>query len=406
MDLISSVAFQMSLLLAISLGGYLLAMRINQSAVMGVILVGIIFGPSVLGLITYTDFVASVAEMGAIFLLFVVGMEFKLQDIAKPKYFVIALFGVIVPWIGGYLLALLFGFQFAVALLIGTSLTATSIAITANVLREMGKLKSEVAKTIIGAAVIDDVLGLLVLSISLGAISGEISIISVLFLAIKAISFLVLGVCAGYFLISKLIIKIDNSKIARRYPEFAFIFALMVAFGYAVAAEAVGLSAIVGAFIAGVSLEGIALHQSKSYKEGTEYIYIIFASLFFVSLGVLTDVRALSFGIVLFLICLIVVAVLTKLIGCGLSCYLLGSRLKESLIVGFGMSPRGEVAMIIALLGLGKGLIGQDIYASLVLMSLVTTVIVPLTLRNWLYVDERKLLALDIRRDRIYISKK
>ena len=133
--LTSTIEFQMSLLLFVALAGYLLASRINQSAVIGEILVGLLIGPSLLGLITYTDFVRSVAHLGAVILLFVIGLEFRLKDIFNFKYSVIALVGVIVPWIGGYYLARLFGYEFGSAVFVGTALTATSIAITANVLR-------------------------------------------------------------------------------------------------------------------------------------------------------------------------------------------------------------------------------------------------------------------------------
>jgi Kef-type K+ transport system membrane component KefB len=146
MHFTSSIEFQMSLLLFVSLAGYLLATRINQSAVVGEILAGLLIGPSFLGLITYTDFVQSVAHLGAIILLFVVGLEFKLKDVFNFRYSQIALAGVIVPWIGGYLTAQAFGYSFENAVFTGTALTATSIAITANVLKEMGKLQTEAAK--------------------------------------------------------------------------------------------------------------------------------------------------------------------------------------------------------------------------------------------------------------------
>ena len=169
------IEFQMSFLLFIALAGYLLASRVNQSAVIGEILVGLLVGPSVLGIITYTDFVSSIAQLGAVVLLFVVGLEFRLEDIAKPKYFVIAFCGVIVPWVMGYFLSLLFNFSFGSSIFIATALTATSIAITANVLREMGKLQTEISRAIIGAAVIDDVLSLLVLAVGNGLVAGELS---------------------------------------------------------------------------------------------------------------------------------------------------------------------------------------------------------------------------------------
>src|SRR3989338_3059619 len=144
--LTSTIEFQMSLLLFVALAGYLLASRINQSAVVWEILVGLLIGPSLLGLITYTDFVSSVAHLGAVILLFVIGLEFKLKEIFNIRYGIIALVGVIVPWFGGFYLAELFGYSFGSAIFVGTALTATSIAITANVLREMGKSKQELPK--------------------------------------------------------------------------------------------------------------------------------------------------------------------------------------------------------------------------------------------------------------------
>jgi Kef-type K+ transport system membrane component KefB len=150
----SSIEFQMSLLLFVALAGYLLATKLNQSSIIGLIIAGLVIGPSILGIITYTDFVKSLASLGAIILLFVVGLEFNILDIFRWKYGFIALIGVIIPWIGGYFGAMLFGYGMASAIFIGTALTATSIAITANVLRESGKLQTDVAKAIIGAAVI------------------------------------------------------------------------------------------------------------------------------------------------------------------------------------------------------------------------------------------------------------
>lgn len=381
----SSIEFQMSLLLFVSLGGYLLASRINQSAVIGEILAGILIGPSLFGLITYTDFVSSIAHLGAIILLFVVGLEFKLRDIVKPLYGVIALIGVIVPWIAGYAVAMLFGYSFGAAVFVGTALTATSIAITANVLKEMGQLKSEAAKAIIGAAVIDDVLALLALSISTQVVGGSFTFMPTLLIVVKAIAFLGIGGWIGYRYLSRLVSHIDQTAIVKKYPEFVFIFAMMIAFAYAMASELLGLSAIVGAFLAGVSLEGAKLIHSKDYREGAEYLHIIFASIFFVSLGILADFHAITPAIIVFLLVLTLVAILSKVIGCGIPAKLSGMSWRDSAVVGFGMSPRGEVAMIVALLGLNQGLIDQPIYVTLVLMSLLTTVVTPIVLRNWLF---------------------
>jgi Kef-type K+ transport system membrane component KefB len=386
--IVGTVEFQMSLLLFVALAGYLLASRINQSAVVGEILIGLIVGPSVLGLITYTDFVAGIAHLGAVILLFVIGLEFEIEDVFKIKYGIIALVGVIVPWIGGYWVSLLFGFDSVSAIFIGTALTATSIAITANILKELGKLDTEVAKAIIGAAVIDDILGLIALSITTDIAVGDVSVSSIGQLVIISVIFVAGGAYIGRNYVTRLIVKMDDSDIAGKYPEFVFIFAMMFAFFYAMCAEVIGLSAIVGAFIAGVSFVGVNLKRSKNVKEGAEYLQMIFAAVFFVSLGVLADVHQVTLPILGFLIALTVVAIVTKVVGCAIPGKLTGLCTKDSLILGFGMSPRGEVAMIVALIGLQSGVIGQDVYVVIILMSLLTTLITPIIYRNWFYKGE------------------
>jgi Kef-type K+ transport system membrane component KefB len=192
----------------------------------------------------------------------------------------------------------------------------------------------------------------------------------------------------GLLVVSRFMERLDKTPFAEKYPEFIFIFAMMMAFLYAMLAELVGLSAIVGAFIAGVSFEGVRLYRSKSLKEGAEYLQIIFASIFFVSLGILADFHALTPEVVVFLIALTIVAIITKVIGCGIPARLSGLCTKDALIVGFGMAPRGEVAMIVALIGLESGIIGQEVYVTLVLMSLLTTLITPIVYRNWFYRGE------------------
>ncbi|HUI72936.1 MAG TPA: cation:proton antiporter [Spirochaetia bacterium] len=384
-SLVHLIEFQMSFLLFIALAGYLLASRVNQSAVIGEILVGLLVGPSVLGIITYTDFVSSIAHLGAVVLLFVVGLEFRLEDIARPRYVVIAASGVIVPWVMGYFTSLLFGFSFGSSVFIGTAMTATSIAITANVLREMGRLQTEAARAIVGAAVIDDVLSLLALAVGNGVVAGDITILSLSVVLAKAVAFLAVGGLAGHFGLRKLLGLIDATEFTRRYPEVTFIFATMLAFLYGMAAELMGLSAIVGAFIAGASLAGVTLRNGKDLHEGSESLMIIFSSIFFVSLGVLADIRSLEGKVLVFLLVLTVVAFASKLIGCGGAALMYRVPLRESAIIGFGMAPRGEVAMIIGLIGLDSGLIRQDVYVSIILMSLLTTIVTPIVLRDWLF---------------------
>lgn len=384
-DILTSPEFQMSLLLFVALAGYLIAARINQSAVIGLILVGILVGPSGLALIPYNEFVSSLATLGSVVLLFVIGLDFILKDIIVPRNGVIALIGVIIPWIGGFALSDFFGFPVAGSIFIGTALTATSIAITANVLKELNQLHTEAAKAIIGAAVIDDVLSLLVLAMSNDIVMGTLSASGIAVLAGTAILFITVGAAFGLLVVSRLIEWVDKTTLAATYPEFTFIFAMMMAFFYAMIAELVGLSAIIGAFIAGVSFSNVKLVHSHGLKEGADYLQVIFASIFFVSLGILVDLHALTPEIVLFVVILTITAIATKLIGCGLPAYFCGMSKRDSIIVGFGMAPRGEVAMIVALIGFEEGVIDQGLYVAIVLMSLFTTLITPIVYRNFIF---------------------
>lgn len=383
--IVGSIEFQLSLLLFVALAGYLIASKINQSAIVWEILLGIAIGPSLLSLITYTESVQSFAQLGAVVLLFVIGLEFELKDIFNVKYGIIALIGVVIPWIGGYFLAIFFGFDFISSVFVGTALTATSIAITANVLKEMGKLQTDAAKAIIGAAVIDDILGLLVLSISMQVASESVSIVPLVLVIIEAVIFMAVGGFIGHVYLSRLLERFDTTKLAKKFPQTVFIFAIMIAFFYSLIAELIGLSAIVGSFLAGVALCPCVIKHGKNFKEGAEYLEIIFASIFFVSLGVLADFHALTLQILWFLIALIFVAFITKIIGCYIGARIGRMTHKNSLIVGMGMAPRGEVAMIVALIGLNLGVIQQDIYVSLIFMSILTTIFVPIILRYYMH---------------------
>ncbi len=389
-SILSNTEMQMSLLMFVALGGYLIAHRINQSAVVGIILAGILVGPSLLGWVTYTDFVSTLAHLGAVVLLFTIGLEFNIKDIAKPQYLLIGLLGVIIPVLGGFFISRLFDFDFNASVFIGTALTATSIAITANVLREMGKLQTNAAKAIIGTAVIDDVLALLALSISEGLVAGDLSVATVGVTALKAIGFIAVGILVGKYVFARFMVRLDQTRLCGKYPESVFIFAIMVAFLYALAAELMGLSAIIGSFLAGASFAGVHLKRGHIFREGAEHLQIIFSSIFFVSLGVILDMHYVTPSLIWFVVVLSVVAIITKIIGCGLPAWLQKMSFKDSLLVGVGMVPRGEVAMIIALIGLNQGLIDQGVYAAIILMSLVTTILPPIVMRNWLFKKEKK----------------
>ena len=384
-NVFTSAEFQMSLLMFVALAGYLLAYFINQSAVVGIIIVGVIVSPSLLGFVTYTDFVSSLAHLGAVVLLFTIGLEFELKDITKFRYLIIALAGILVPWVCGYFMALAFDFDRNSSIFIGTAVTATSIAITANVLEEMGKLQTVAAQAIMGAAIIDDVLALLALTVSEQLVAGSLQSLTILVNLGKAVAFLIVGAFPVRLLLRRTMLWFDDTRVAKKFPQSIFIFAIMIAFLYSIGAEAAGLSAVVGSFLAGVAFASMELKQGAIFRRGAEHLKIIFASIFFISLGVLLDVHAINGHVIIFILALTGVAAATKIIGCGIPARLFGYRIKDSAIIGIGMMPRGEVAMIVALIGLSKKWIEQDVYAALVMMSLLTTIIPPLLLRNWLY---------------------
>ena len=377
MEITSTLGLEVSILLFAALLGYILAVRIGQSAVIGIILIGIFIGPSILGLVSYNEIVRILAELGAIFLLFVVGLECNFKEVFTARNFFIAVAGVVAPFAGGYFLAAAFGYSSLEAMFVATALTATSIAITANVLKEMGKLNTETAKVIIGAAVIDDVLGLIVLSVTTGVSKSEFSFSSVFAKAGIALLFL-LAVLFLMKYISRLIHLVDNWATKTGHFQVTIIAAMMIAFAYSAVAEIIGLSTIVGAFLAGVSLEPLAI---RSYKEGAKYFEMLFSALFFVSIGVIVNLREIGAGWIFFIV-LFFVAVLTKMAGCFIPAKLTGLKTRDSLIVGAGMVPRGEVAMIVALFGLTSGIIGQDLYGAILLMALATTMVVPFFIRT------------------------
>lgn len=380
-----NVEFQLALLLLVAVGGYLFAAWVHQSAVVGEIILGLIVGPSVLGLITYTDIVSALAQMGAIIILFVIGFDFHFRDILKGEYLFIGLCGVILPWTAGFLTADILGYSLEGSLFIGAALTATSIAITANVLKEMGKLHTQVANAIIGTAVIDDILALIVLSVTLDAVSGVASAVDVVMSVARPLIYIVFAALIGLYIVDRLIEKVDSSEIAVIFPEFVFLFGLSIAFVYALVADLFELSPMIGSFIAGVSINKVSLKHSLSIKKGSEFLYIPFAAIFFISLGVLVDIHEVSVSIIPLIAAITIVAALSKFIGCSVPARISRMDLHDSLTIGAGMIPRGEMAMIIGLVGLSMGIIGQDAFISIIMASLICTIITPLLLKDWLF---------------------
>ncbi|HEV8360365.1 MAG TPA: cation:proton antiporter [Candidatus Thermoplasmatota archaeon] len=376
-----NVALDITILLSVAFVAYIIATLTRQSVIIGEILVGLVVGPSLLGWISVGEFVEGIALVGAIVLLFLAGLGHRFGDIFRGRYALIALAGVVVPWVGGFLFAEYSGYDRISALFIGTALTATSIAITVNVLTELGRINTDAGRAILGAAVIDDVLGLIALAITIQSAQGGVQLAEVALIGAKAVVFILAGAIIGSRLLQPGLERLDRSKLVERHPELLFLVAINIAFLYSAVAEAIGLSAIVGAFLAGVSLDATRHMHGRSFKDGTEYLTTIFASIFFVSLGVLVDLRGLSVAVVPFMLGLTAIALATKFIGCAIPARLLGMSWRDTALVGAGMAPRGEVALIVALLALNANAIGQEVYTSVVVMSLLTTLVTPPALK-------------------------
>jgi len=391
-ELTNAIWFKLTLLLTVAIASNFLFARFGQPKIIGQILLGIVIGPSVIGLINVNqsdpaDIVVSLANLGAIILLFMIGLECKIKEIYTKRAVVIALGGVLLPWAAGFAIAELMLpvpppplDKFAQSVFVGAALVATSVAITAAVLREMGVLGSTVAKTILGAAVVDDVLGMIVLAISSGiAKGGGIEFIDLVLVIIAAVAFVAIGAFVGSRYLMRVAEHIEKKGIQHNLPESGFLFILSMMFLYSVIAETIGISAIVGAFVAGTSLAGCEF--SSKFMERTAVLEWVFAPVFFLSLGILVNIR-LPLELWMFAIALTVVAFLTKLVGCGLPARYSGMSKKDAIVVGVGMSPRMEVAMIIALYALSVQIISHDVYSIIVLMGLLTAVFTPYLLKK------------------------
>jgi Kef-type K+ transport system membrane component KefB len=379
--LLQDVWFELTFLLAVSLVAGFVFTRFGQPKVIGYIVVGVIIGPSVLGIIQLSDTgtsglpesIAMLAELGAIVLLLMIGLECDIKEIYTRRSIMIAIGGVIVPWVGGFGVAHLMGYG-TEAVFIGATLVATSVAVTASVISELGLIGTPVAYAIVGAAVVDDVMGMVVLGISKGMITGSLDPVGLVLLVVGAVLFVVLGAWIGSRFLTRLVFDVQVEGFRRKLPMSGFILMLAFAFLYAFIAETIQISAIVGAFVAGVAFSGSALRDG--FRKGMMYLEALFVPLFFVSLGAVVYFTDM-WNSILFALVLLAAAFATKVFGCGVAARLSGMNRWDSLAVGFGMTPRLEIAMIIAYYGLSNAIIGFDVYSVVVFMGLMTAVFSP-----------------------------
>ena len=361
----------------------ILARKCKAPQVVGEIIAGLIIGPSILGLVQQSDFLVQMAEVGVVLLMFSAGLETDLKELMKtgPIALLIACAGVFVPLIGGALLYM--GFygmapwgseKFFMAVFMGVIMTATSVSITVQSLKEMGKLKGKVGTTILSAAIIDDVIGILVLTFVIGFKNPQSNPTGVV---LSTLLFFLLAFAVGT-IVYRIFKKLDE-----RYPHTQRIpiLSLALCFFFAYAAEHYfGIADITGAYAAGVVLCSI---RDSSYIDQKMEIssYMIFGPVFFASIGFKTSIDHFSGGILAFSAAFVLIALITKIIGCGLMAKACRFSFPDSLKIGVGMMTRGEVALIVAQKGLSVGLLTPEYFTAVILLIIVSSVSTPILLK-------------------------
>lgn len=380
---------QLALLLALATLSHFTIKRFHQPTIVGEIALGIILGPSVL--VYFFGFrpfdpalVESFAALGAIFLLFLIGLESDFRAIYTRKNIQVAIGGVLLPFAFGFLVAYFLvppsalangSNQFIMSMFVAATLTATSTAIAASVLLDLGLMKERIAQTILGAAVVDDILGLMVLSIVVGMSRGTVDPLSIGILVMTAFAFLVVGIAVGFYFFRRVVVRIQVEGMKLGVKHGGFLIAMAIAFLYAFVSESIGLSAIIGAFLAGALFANTPLRED--FTEGAGYLGAIFTPVFFISLGLQVNLPdAIGFPeLFLFAIVLTVAAILTKVIGCAVPARLARMTRNEAIAVGWGMTPRGEVGLIVALTALNAGVITPALFSVIVVVMIVVSVV-------------------------------
>jgi len=367
--------------------GYL-SNQLGQPAVLGELLVGLILGPTVLDMMHWPlfagglldDTISHLAHLGVLFLMFVAGLEVDLKEMVRAgrPAILAGLMGVLAPVVLGLAVALPFGFGLEGSFFIGLVLAATSVSISAQTLMELGVLRSREGLALLGAAVADDVLVILLLSLFVALVGGEGGgVMVVIWVLAKMAIFMGLAIWLGARFVPRLASLVDRLPIS----EGVMALAILVLLLYAWTAEAFGgMAAITGAFLAGLLFARTSFrhHVGEGMRVMT---YSWLAPVFFVSIGLEANARVLGLEGLPFAMLIVVVAVFSKVLGSGLGALLGGFSKIESLRLGVGMTSRGEVGLIVASVGLSAGLIGEEMFSTAVLMVLITTVLTPIMLR-------------------------
>lgn len=358
--------------------------KFKAPQVAGQIIAGLLIGPACLGLIEPSDFILKTAEVGVILVMFSAGLETDLKDLIKtgPKALAIACAGVFVPFVFGALLYFgFYGFEgmgtpnFFAAMSIGAIMTATSVSITVVALQELGKLKGTVGTTILSSAIIDDVIGIIVLTLVIGFKNPNVQPSEVI---LKTIIFFIVSIVGGV-VTYKFFKWLDNrNPHTQRIPILGFVLCFALAY---IAERYFGIADITGAYIAGIILCNI---KDADYINNKAHIstYMIFAPVFFVGIGLKTTFDTMNSKLLLFCVAFVIVALLTKIIGCGLMAKACKFNWNDSLKIGVGMMTRGEVALIVAQKCLSVGMITSEFFTAVILLIIVSSIATPIILKT------------------------
>lgn len=372
MDHVTQILIQLfAVLLAAKLGNELFR-RLGQPTVVGEILGGLLVGPAVLGIYEVNAETELFAEIGVVLLLFQVGLETRLHDLLRvgTTALAVGVLGVILPFGVGFAAGQLIGGELALAIFLGAALTATSVGITSNVLRDLGALTTQSGRIILGAAVIDDVLAIMILSVASGVAAGSFEVENVIALVVVAVLFVAIVAIGGTRILSRRRSMLTDPQFA----ETPFLPGMIVMLGLAALAAYIGLAAIIGAFLAGMVVgESSERHALESEVAP---VAAFFTPFFFGFIGAQVDIAGLlDPGSLALLVGITVLAIVTKFVGAYVGA--LGQGRPRAVLVGWGMVPRGEVGIVVAGLGLSAGAIASEMYSVVVGMAILTTLIVP-----------------------------
>ncbi|MEK4911973.1 cation:proton antiporter [Bacillus sp. FSL E2-8887] len=363
--------FQIALiLLSTKLAGDL-SVRLGQPSVLGKLIVGIVIGPALLGWIENSELLTQLSNVGVILLMFMAGLETDLEELNanRNSSLAVALGGIVLPFVGGYIAGLVVGMEQGNAVFLGLLLCATSVSISVQTLRDLGKMKTRESTTMLGAAVFDDILVVILLAFAMSFLGTDD--VNLTMVILKKVVFFASIILIGW----KGVPAIMRWLSPLRVSESIVSAALIICFSFAYFGERLGIAGIIGAFAAGIAISQTN-YKHEVEKKVEPIAYAMFVPIFFVSIGMNITFDGIGDQI-WFILALTVIAVFTKLIGCGFGARMTGFDAKSSAIIGAGMVSRGEVALILAGTGLSSGLLAQDYFTAIVIVVILTTMVTP-----------------------------